>query len=705
MTGRFHPKRIGISRLQMAVMGPFFMFVVILAATWAGGEYVATQRDGDRIAQQYTDAIEHSFAASITRETAMILAILNTVAEDPALRTSYAAGDRAALYARAAPLFQRLKDNNRITHFYVTGADRVNFLRVHQPERHGDRIDRVIQVRAEQSGRTAAGIELGPLGTLTLRVVVPWRDGDRLLGYLEMGEEVERLFSAMREEFGVHPLVFIPKSRLNRADWESGMAMLARAARWDEIDDWVLTLGDEVPKVIIDRFVAGQPGPLAVDGRRFTWLRTTVVDADGGRAAVVGLVMDITQAHDDRVAFAWRMALTAALGTILVSGLFWVILRRVDSRLEAADAELRTTAGRLRLVLETAAEGVVCVDDAGRVMFANRAAALMLGWPSAETMQGMACDECLGHRMADGSVCHGDDCGIRRTVADRTVRRICDEVFAGQKEMPLPVEYVVSPILVSGQVSGAVIVFHDISARKALEDEIRRSNAELERFAYVASHDLRQPLRMIASYLALIERRYSEQLDVEGMEFIAFARDGAKRLDRMIRDLLDYSRIGRTGAADEDVDLNLCLQRALDTLSPVIAEARAEVQFTHDLPCVTGSASEMERLFQNLIGNAVKFHPEGRRPAIWVDYRRADDEHRITVRDNGIGIPPDQIDQLFGIFQRLVPRQEFEGNGIGLAACKKIVERMNGRISVSSEPGLGSSFTVILPVRTGARMP
>lgn len=246
---------------------------------------------------------------------------------------------------------------------------------------------------------------------------------------------------------------------------------------------------------------------------------------------------------------------------------------------------------------------------------------------------------------------------------------------------------------------GVVWAAEDISALKELNESLMRSNADLERFAYVASHDLRQPLRMISSYIGLIERRLRDRMDDELREFLGYAIDGAQRMDRMIVDMLDYSRIGRHAIDEQEVSLANALRRALDNLNGAIAEGCAEIEVTDPLPVVVGSASELERLFQNLIGNAIKFRAPDRPPHVAVRCSDQISEWIISVADNGIGIDPANHGRLFTLFSRLVSQQQYEGTGIGLAACRKIVEHHGGRIWVESPPDGGTIFLVALPKR------
>jgi light-regulated signal transduction histidine kinase (bacteriophytochrome) len=248
----------------------------------------------------------------------------------------------------------------------------------------------------------------------------------------------------------------------------------------------------------------------------------------------------------------------------------------------------------------------------------------------------------------------------------------------------------------------------DIHQRKEAEinqqqqaEALRRSNEELEQFAYVASHDLRQPLRMINSYLQLLERRLDEHLDEDTRTMMNFARGGAQRLDQMLVSLLEFSRVGRKGEPMQTLSSYRAAEEALVFLKPQIDEASAEVQVpeVHLWPEVYASRDELTRLFQNLIGNAIKYTKPGEKPKIRLEVSRIGEFWRFAVKDDGIGIDPSQFDRLFKVFQRLQTRESYEGSGIGLAVARKIVERHGGEIWVeSSGEGHGTTFIFTLPV-------
>jgi len=254
-----------------------------------------------------------------------------------------------------------------------------------------------------------------------------------------------------------------------------------------------------------------------------------------------------------------------------------------------------------------------------------------------------------------------------------------------------------TPQRMTGIISDITEHKQDEDELKRIMDDLARSNRELEQFAYVASHDLKEPLRMVTSYLRLLEKKYGERLDEKAGQYINFAVDGAERMDRLIDGLLRYSRITSRSADFVMVDTNAVFAEAVANLEQAIRESGAEV--TRDgLPQVRGDEMQLMMLMQNLIGNALKYRKEGLPPWVHVTANREGREWVFAVRDNGIGIEPEHHARIFQIFQRLHTQKEYPGTGIGLASCKKIVEHHHGRIWLESIPGEGSTFFFSIPL-------
>ncbi len=377
-----------------------------------------------------------------------------------------------------------------------------------------------------------------------------------------------------------------------------------------------------------------------------------------------------------------------------VQGIF-AAARDVTER-KKAEEKLRTASLYSRSFLEASLDPLVTISPDGKITDVNKATEDATGY-SREQLIGSDFSEYFTEPQEARA-------GYKRVFTDGFV-----------KDYPLAIRHNSGEITdviynasvfrnAQGQIQGVFAAARDITQRKAMENKLRetleklkQSNAELEQFAYVASHDLQEPLRMVASYVQLLQRRYQGKLDPEADEFIAYAVDGANRMRGLIDDLLTYSRVGRLGKPFEPTNLESTLDIVLKNLQASIADNKATV--THDtLPVIKADGSQLVQLFQNLIGNAIKFHGE-EPPHVHVSAVDKGSEWEFAVRDNGIGIDPQYFERLFKIFQRLHTREEYPGSGIGLAVCKKIVERHGGRIWIESQIGKGSTIYFTLSKR------
>jgi signal transduction histidine kinase/CHASE3 domain sensor protein len=432
-----------------------------------------------------------------------------------------------------------------------------------------------------------------------------------------------------------------------------------------------------------------------------------------------------------RQATTWVIGLGSLLAFALVTWTLVLLQRDIASRLGAQQA-LRESEGRLTLALEAGRIGTwswnlpddaVALDQRSHAIFGltptegvrgegSGASSQKAGvsnstpdpWPVApcptSNLRPLSSELFL-------SMVHPEDVAavkeaIKRALTQKTAFEIDYRVVWPDQNIHVLSSRAAGIQDERGQPLRLTGVVQDITERKRVEAalaqhvrELARSNAELEQFAYVASHDLQEPLRMVASYTQLLARRYRGRLDADADEFIDFAVDGASRMQNLIEDLLSFSRVGTRGRPFEQVSGELVLDQALSQLRVTIEENGAEV--THGpLPSVVGDASQLTQLLQNLIGNAIKFR--GREPPrVHVSARPEGQDWVFSVQDNGIGIDPQFRERIFVIFQRLHSRSRYPGTGIGLAICKKIAERHGGRIWVESKPGQGATFLFTLP--------
>ena len=410
-----------------------------------------------------------------------------------------------------------------------------------------------------------------------------------------------------------------------------------------------------------------------------------LTDAQGGRAS--GVELELRRADGGSV---WVSASARRLPPEQGGGLEGVLHDISDRR--RAEEQARRSGALVQALLNATSDATMLIDAHGTLLACNRVFAERFG-RSVDAVVGQDLFSIFPPEVAD-----------RRRAACAQALKTGETVILRDRRQGRHFANTITPVP-SPDGNGMVAVFsRDVSDEVADKarlqsyvDAIRRSNEELEQFAYVASHDLREPLRQISSYIGLLERRLAGRLDAEATEFMAFARTGAQRLDSLILDLLAFSRVTRT----DDDKLPLPVVQ-------VIAEARAAFDLERDGVqldieidpglMVVGNQAQLARLFQNLIGNAVKYRSPDRPPQLRISARRDGANVRVAVSDNGIGIEGEYYERIFRIFQRLHPHHKYQGTGIGLAIVKRVAENHGGSVGVESVPGQGSTFTVTLPL-------
>ena len=391
--------------------------------------------------------------------------------------------------------------------------------------------------------------------------------------------------------------------------------------------------------------------------------------------------------------------------------LWFVVL--TEQQTQDKQIETARTLHELHATMEAAPTGMLVASDSGEIIFVNGALLTMCDWEHSALI-GQPVEVLVPEPLRSMHVDH------RRQFLLQPERRQMETsrtLFARRRDgSEFPVEIGLSPLqLAEGPCVLAAVVditrrwqaeqerqrnmdalAEEVRLRERSETQLRRSNEDLQQFAYVASHDLQEPLRAVAGYCELLGQIYTEQLDDEGRDFLKHAVDGAHRMQALIADLLDYSRVGSRGRRFVELDSRQLFDEAVSNLSAAISDAEATVT-CDDLPVIVGDRSQLMRVFQNLIGNALKFR--GDRPSIiHVGARRQGDEWVFEIRDNGIGIAEEYQERIFIIFQRLHTRTKYSGTGMGLAICKRIIDLHDGWIRVSSTPGEGSVFTFAIPI-------
>lgn len=346
----------------------------------------------------------------------------------------------------------------------------------------------------------------------------------------------------------------------------------------------------------------------------------------------------------------------------------------------------------LYAIVEKAVDAIITIDEKGIIQTSNPATERMFGYKEIE-LQGKNINVLMPNPYRaehDSYLTNYKRTGTKKIIG------IGREVVGQRKDgATFPVHLAVSEIQLPDRRIFAGVV-RDISDMKVVQKELAQSNQDLEQFAYVASHDLQEPLRMVRSFSELLAKRYKGKFDKDADEFIEFILDGSKRMQTLVQDLLAYSRVGSRAKALVPTNSREVLDGVLSQLKLALEQAGAQITFDN-LPMVLADDTQLGQVFQNLISNAIKFHSD-QPPKIHVSAKQSEDQWIFSVQDNGIGIDPEYFDRVFVMFQRLHGKDEYPGTGIGLAVCKRIVDRHGGKIWIQSQIGKGSTFFFSLPV-------
>ncbi len=373
-----------------------------------------------------------------------------------------------------------------------------------------------------------------------------------------------------------------------------------------------------------------------------------------------------------------------------------VIIRDISER-KLAEEELMQSEKNYKTLFESTLDSLVVVD-------ATTKKALLCNQNYARLYGANSVDEIIGHHAFE--FLHPDD-------RDRVLNTIMDDIFENRQRQihdrntktndgkEIWISAVGTRIKYEGKTAGLVSV-RDVTERKSIDEELKhtlveleRSNADLEQFAYIASHDLQEPLRVVGNYVELLQRRYKGKLDEDADDFINYTVDSTERMFHLIDDLLAYSQVSTRAKPFETIDCALIIEQAIKNLRSSIEESAAKVTYD-EFPTIKGDDSQLLQVFQNLVSNAIKFRKD-KAPCIHVSVELKENVWEFAVKDNGIGIKPEHMDRIFVMFKRLYSQEQYPGTGVGLAICKKIVERHGGRIWVESEPAEGSIFRFTIP--------
>ena len=706
-------------RLLIPLMG---MLLLLIAGFWTTLLSLQSNNLSD-VSRQKLAAATHAVDENLDTQSWKLSALADVLLRDERMVNALAAQDRDWLLRACEPLYRQLREEHGVTHFYFQRPDRVNLLRVHRPQQSGDLIDRFTTLEAERTGKTASGIELGPLGTFTLRTVRPVILDDRLVGYLELGKEIEDVLAQVCHNYGVELTATIFKESLSQKTWEAGMKMLGRDATWHRFPHKVIIFSSfSTFPGAAERFVGedghehwNQGTEAEFDGRSWSVRANPLHDASGSEVGDLILFWDASR---DMAQFNRLLMIISGLALVLLAALFGflsVVLHRTDRSIFAQQAELKESKDRLDQLAEHSGTIAWEVDSDGLFTYVNDVTERVIGYRSIDLVGRMHfCDlhpeegreefEATFHelmtrqekfsgredrlRTKDGRIIWTSNQGLPLVDADGTLQgyrgssvEITDRVLAEQR------------LLATNE---SLELQSELANHFAVE-AAQASKAKSEFLANM-SHEIRTPMNGVVGMTYLL---LDSDLSDEQRRYAETVQSSAESLLGLINDILDFSKI-EAGKLDlETLDFDLLV--LLDDFSGMTAFKAHEkgLEFTctaaPDVPTsLQGDPGRLRQILLNLAGNAVKFTHAGE-VAVRADLEATTETEavvRFSVRDSGIGIPDDKLGKLFQQFSQVdaSTTREYGGTGLGLAISRQLAGLMGGEIGVNSQEGKGSEF-------------
>jgi PAS domain S-box-containing protein len=714
--------------IRIRVLVPVGIVLITILGASLIGIYWAERSNLMEEFPRLLNRVRQDFRMELQQDAELLNAVLDFLEKDENLQNAWLAKNREALLAYSMPIFEELRSKYRVTHFYFIEKNRACFLRIHNPTRFGDYIDRFTLEGAVRKGRTSFGIELGIYGTFALRVVLPWRVKGKLFGYIELGEEIGHISSHLSKMLNVNLVFAVNKRFLHRAKWEEGLKMTGRIGEWNQfsgyavIDETRKELGPHLSDIMRSHTSVNKIHRFSVAALDNTFVAGALplLNVQGRELGQIIVLRDITSQETRLSRLSLLLIALGLIGGVSLFGLFYVYLgsvertlakRRTDLESEIeerkqAEKALRQSEMRYRQFIENANDSIHKTDVRGFFTMVN---------PITVRRSGYSEEELIGSHFLD--LIHPE------------YREKAGRFFAAQFLDRIPETYYEFPILTKegetiwiGQntlmliegdrIAGFQSIARDITERKRAEEEIERAYAKTLMLRFQAeaanrakseflanvSHEIRTPMNAV---IGMTELALNTELTLEQREYLGAIEKSADSLLLLIDDLLDFSKIeaGKLELAQTDFSLR---EFVTDTVTSFIAQAHEKgLELEHnihiDIPdAVVGDPVRLRQILTNLIANAIKFTDQGKIEIRVESESQSADEVclNFSVRDTGIGIPQEEQEKIFEAFEQVdgSTTRKYGGTGLGLAISSRLVHMAGGRIWVDSEVGVGSTF-------------
>ncbi len=700
-------KRDLCSPICLFLLIPFSIIIFLLVGGSTVALLMTQQKDMLQFSQHLMTDADSSLHLSLARKARTISSLEDVLLHDTRLHKDLQAQDWKQLLTIYQPLFQKLRDEYSITHFYFHCPNRVNLLRLHKPEKYGDLIDRHTAREAEQSGKTAWGVELGPLGTFTLRVVQPVHVDDILVGYLEIGQEIEEILNLISKRLGVELAVSIHKDAVDQQQWEVGMKMLGREGKYDRYKDDVLiyhTLSSF--PIECDPYIQGQEkhehdtsvADVHFDKKSWRIMSHPLKDVSGTEVGELIILHDIT---DSKTAFLLHVIIMTSMAMVLFIGLticLYVILRRTNVGICKQQEALRKKTKEWEKTFNAISDMIFLLDKDMHIVRANQAACDFFQIELSELI-GSTC-----YSLFRGASESCSDCPVIASLCDKQNHSAIIEHPSLDKTFQLSA----SPVLDrNNEVLNIVYVVKDITDVKRLEEQLHQAQKmeAIGRLASGVAHDFNNILSAINGYSEICLMKM--EADNPFRKEISTIFDSGKRAARLTQQLLAFSR--KQIIRPELLVLTGIVDDSRKMLVRLLGED-IEININHgkELWPVKADRSQLEQVVLNLAVNARDAMPLGGKLTIETANVSLDEAYRkvhyniipgdyvmLTISDNGKGMDEDISEHIFEPF--FTTKGQGKGTGLGLATVHGIVKQNNGEIQIYSEPGKGSTFKIYLP--------